>query len=609
MNAQSGISATPWAWHLACVMMARPQAGLRYLTMTKSFALLTAFALLGGCQIFSSSTPDGTPPVEDAASSKPAVEQPQNYASFSQQTLLALLTAELAGQRNRFDIALGNYVEQAQATQDAGVAERGFRIAEYLGAEQAALDTSLLWAANAPQSIDAQRAAAVQLARAGRYDESMTYMESVLQRQGDTHFDFLALSAAETDADTRAGLLQSFSRLLNKNPDNSQLLFGKALLLQQDQRPEEALQLLLKQPAKERPVAAILLQARLLQSLERNDEALPLLEKGIKQYPDDKRLRLTYARLLVAEDRLDDAMGEFSSLLQEHPNDDDLRFSLALVCLEAEAWQEAIVYLEELVERGSHVDAAHYNLARAYETMGKPKSALIEYALVGPGNDYLPAQARQSDLLFQQKRGTEAAERLRKARESQPDYALQLYLIEAEAWSKQQDHDRAWQVIEQALEQFPEDLNLLYTRAMLAEKRDDLNQLEVDLRFIIEREPDNAMALNALGYTLADRTTRLDEARVLIEAAYQLNPTDPAIIDSMGWVQYRLGNLELAEQFLRQALKDFPDPEVAAHLGEVLWAQGREDEARKIWSRYLKQHPDSVILRSTLQRLTGTETP
>jgi tetratricopeptide (TPR) repeat protein len=574
--------------------------------MNRPLALLTAFAFLSGCQTFAPSEPDGTPPVQEA--DQITQPEPSEYGSFSQETLFALLTAELAGQRNRFDIALGNYVQQAQVTGDAGVAERAFRIAEYLGAEQPALESALIWARNAPGNIDAQRAAAVQLARAGRYDESMTYMEQVLQRQGDTHFDFLALSAAETDPDTRAGLLQGFDRLLAKNPDNSQLLFGKAILLQQDGRAEEALELLEDSAASSNEVSPILLRARLLQSLGRGDEALPLLQKGIRKNPDDKRLRLTYARQLVEQDHLDDAKGEFSKLVHENPNDDDLRFSLALVCLEAEAWEEAIVYLEELVERRSHVDAAHYNLGRAYEALNDSDSALQEYALVGPSNDYLPAQQRQTELLITQQRGEEASERLAQARDAQPDYAIQLYLIEAEGLSNSGQIEPAWKTISEGLEQYPNDLNLLYTRAMLAEKRDDLPQLETDLRYIIEREPEHAMALNALGYTLADRTTRYEEARELIAKAHQLNPDDPAILDSLGWVNYRLGNLDEAERLLRRALKKFPDHEVAAHLGEVLWAQGKQREARSVWREALSATPDSSILRDTLLRLTGSET-
>lgn len=574
--------------------------------MNRPLALLTAFAFLSGCQTFAPSEPDGTPPVQEADQTTQL--EPSEYGSFSEETLFALLTAELAGQRNRFDIALSNYVQQANATGDAGVAERAFRIAEYLGAEQAALDSALIWARSAPSNIDAQRAAAVQLARAGRYDESMTYMEQVLQRQGDTHFDFLALSAAETDPDTRAGLLQGFDRLLSKNPDNSQLLFGKAILLQQDGRAEEALKLLEDSAASSNEVSPILLRARLLQSLGRGKEAMPILQKGIRNNPDDKRLRLTYARLLVEQDRLDDAKGEFAKLVQENPNDDDLRFSLALVCLEAEAWEEAIVYLEELVERRSHVDAAHYNLGRAYEALSDNDRALQEYALVGPSNDYLPAQQRQAELLFAQQRSEEASARLAQARSAQPDYAIQLYLIEAEGLSNHRQVEAAWKVINEGLEQYPNDLNLLYTRAMLAEKRDDLAQLETDLRYIIQREPEHAMALNALGYTLADRTTRYEEARELIEKAHQLNPDDPAILDSLGWVNYRQGNLDEAERLLRQALEKFPDHEVAAHLGEVLWAQGKQREARRVWRDALEATPDSPILRDTLLRLTGSET-
>ena len=573
--------------------------------MNRSSALLLAFVFLNGCQAMAPVSTDGTPPVEE---STPAPEKPKVYSSFTEDTVYSLLTAELAGQRNRFDIALDNYVTQAINTQDPGISERAFRIAEYLGADQAALDTSLIWAKNAPHDLEAQRAAAIQLARSGRYDDSMTYMEKVLQGKGDTHFDFLALSAADTDQDTRNGLMKSFDRLLQKHPKNSQLVFGKALLLQQDDEAEAALKLLEQNPPEEGEIAPILLRARLLQNLNRGKEAIPLLEKSIKKYPDDKRLRLTYARTLVEQDRMEDAKVQFANLVQQYPDDDELRYSLALVCLEAKAWDEAKGYLEELIERESHVDSAHLNLGRIAEENNDPQAALLEYAKVGPGNDYLPAQLRQADILICNGRTDEAEKRLVAAREAEPDYAIQLYLIQAETLSANNQAERAWKVLQQALLQYPDDLNLLYTRAMQAEKRNDLAQMEKDLRLIIKRDPDNAMALNALGYTLSDRTTRYAEAKVLIEQAHKLNPEDPAVLDSLGWVNYRLGNLDEAERLLRQALERFPDQEVAAHLGEVLWANGKQREARQIWEKFLKEQPESPILRGTIKRLTGSET-
>ena len=572
--------------------------------MNRSSALLLSLVLLSGCQALAPTSPDDSSPAEEATSTP---EKPTVYGSFSEETLYSLLSAELAGQRNRLDIALDNYVTQAINTQDPGIAERALRIAEYLGADQAALDTSLIWAKNAPDDLEAQRAAAIQLARNGRYDDAMVYMEKVLQAKGDTHFDFLALSASETDADTRAGLQKSFDRLLVKHPDNGQLIFGKALLMQQDGDAEGALKLLEKNPPQNGEVAPVLLRARLLQSLNRGDEALPLLKKSIRQYPDDKRLGLTYARTLIEQNRMDEAKAQFTSLAEQYPEDDELRFSLALIALEGKKWDEAQGYLEELIERDSHVDSAHLNLGRIAEERNDPQGALAEYALVGPGNDYLPAQMRQADILVSHGRGAEASKKLAAARDAQPDYGIQLFLIEAETLAANNQTDRAWNVLQQALKQYPDDLNLLYSRAMLAEKRNDLEQMERDLRAIIKREPDNAMALNALGYTLSDRTTRYAEAKVLIQQAYDLNPDDPAVLDSLGWVNFRLGNLDEAERLLRQALERFPDQEVAAHLGEVLWANSKQREAKQIWGKFLKENPESPILRKTVLRLTGSE--
>ena len=554
--------------------------------MNRSSALLLALVLLSGCQALAPTSPDDSSANEDVTS---VPEKPTVYSSFSEDTLYSLLSAELAGQRNRLDIALDNYVTQAINTQDPGISERAFRIAEYLGADQAALDTSLIWVKNAPDDIEAQRAAAIQLARNGRYDESLVYMEKVLQAKGDTHFDFLALAAIETDADTRAGLQKSFDSLLAKHPDNVQLIFGKALLMQQDGDAEGALKLLEKNPPQNGEIAPILLRARLLQSLNRGDEALPLLKKSVSQYPDDKRLGLTYARTLVEQNRMAEAKVQFASLVEQYPEDDELRFSLALVCLEGKSWDEAEGYLQELIERDSHVDSAHLNLGRIAEERDDPEGALVEYALVGPGSEYLPAQLRQADILISHGRGAEASKKLASARGAQPDYAIQLYLIEAETLAANNQTDRAWSTLQQALKQYPDDLNLLYSRAMLAEKRNDLDQMERDLRAIIKREPDNAMALNALGYTLSDRTTRYAEAKALIQQAYDLNPDDPAVLDSLGWVNYRLGNLDEAERLLRQALERFPDQEVAAHLGEVLWANGKQREAKKSGALFLKK--------------------
>jgi len=573
--------------------------------MYKLSASLLALLLLLGCR---SPLPAAELAADDLADTAQQETAAKVYGSFNATTLYALLAAEIAGQRELPSVALQTYLEQARATGDPGVAERALQIAEYLRDSQSAQEAALIWAKAAPQDRAAQRSAAIHLALAGRYSDASDYMARALDND-EERFDFLGLSHLSGDPKGRADLLQSLELLLKKHPDNAQALLSKALLLSQSGESEQALQLLNAQHSKKTASTAVLLHSHLLQNLGRNDEALALLSQALKQTPKNHRLRFARARLLLEEDRLPEARADFIHLLAQSPEDDSLRYTLAQIYLEQQAWQEATVYLEELIERQNYLDAARLGLGRAYAALGDNERALAEYAQVEDSDYYLPAQFQSTDILLTQGRAEEAQQHLAELRENHSEYRPQLYQMEIELLTKHGQYPSAQAIAAQALAEFPDTPELLYARAMLAEKQNDLVQLERDLRQIIERDPSSSMALNALGYTLVDRTDRLAEGKSLIEQALALSPNDPAILDSLGWAHYRLGEPEQAEPLLRKAMDEFPDAEVAAHLGEVLWQLGKQREARKIWREALAKDQAHSILQSTILRLTGKSKP
>jgi len=573
--------------------------------MYKLCASLLALLLLLACR---SHPPAAEPEIDDLADSTPQETPAKVYGSFNATTLYALLAAEIAGQRQLPSLALETYLEQARATSDPGIAERALQIAEYLRDSPSAQEAALIWAKAAPQEPAAQRSAAIHLALAGRHIEASEYMERALDNNGE-RFDFLELGHLGNDPQGRADLLQSLDILLKKYPENTQIVLSKAQLLSQGGETEQALQLLSEQHSKKNSHTAVLLHSHLLQTLSRRSEALDLLSQALKQSPSDLRLRFARAKLLLEENRLPEAHDDLIHLLAQSPEDDSLRYMLAQIYLEQQAWQEAIAYLEELIERENYLDAAHFSLGRAFAAQGDSERALTEYAQVADSDYYLSAQFQSTDILLAQGRAEQAQQHLAGLRENLSEYRPQLYQMEIELLTKHGQYPGAQIIAKQALEEFPDTPELLYARAMLAEKQNDLAQLERDLWSIIERDPSSSMALNALGYTLVDRTDRLDEGTSLIKQALALSPNDPAILDSLGWAHYRLGELNEAEPLLRKALAEFPDAEVAAHLGEVLWQLGKRREARKIWREALGKDQTHSILQNTILRLTGKAKP
>ena len=560
-------------------------------------------ALTGGCASTSSSTNTPLPATEpttdaSAAASDETIEQ----GEFAPDTLYSLLTAEIAGQRNRFDVALNNYLEQAVTTRDAGIIERAMEISEFLGAQQQALAMSLLWVEVVPQNPEALRAAALQLARAGQHQEAMQFMQQVLEITDDTHFDLLALAALQADSDTRHGLLNNLQQLLSTHPDNPQISFAAALLLQEEQRSEEALALLEEHTRKNRTAASIMLQSRLYASLDNTKKAITTLKKGVKEFPDDTRLRLLLARMLVNTEDYQGAIHHFRELSRQNPEEEDVRLAIALIELQQNNPDAAISELEYLLEQDADNSNAAYHLGRAFESAGQPDAAISTWKSIRAGDEFLLSRQNITRLLIEQQRTDELITWMRDERSRSPQRALELYLLEIEALMPQHP-GIALKTVNEALSQFESNNNLLYSRAIIAERLGLPNGLEEDLRQILHNDPDNSMALNALGYTLADRNERLDEALQLIEHAHQLNPNDPAILDSLGWVHYRLGNLAQAEALLQQAFTAFPDAEVGAHLGEVLWQQGKHREARRIWKKAAEQAEDTSLIEETRKRL------
>lgn len=577
-----------------------------------SLALGTLFILAGCAQ--QPDTPEQDPAQTSQEASEPAEDPEQAEKEsepepepptrpFTSETLYALLAAELAGSRQRFDIALSNYVQQAHQTRDPQVAARATHIARFMEADNAILDAALLWVDVDPDNTEAQLNAALALVQNGRLQEAFELSRKLQEKGEHTLFQNIAASAGEATDTQREQLLEGFQTLLENHPEHRELLIGTGLLLQQQGRYQEALHY--SQRALEHHpdnVAAIILEAALLNQLDRSNEALKLIVQALEEQPESLRLRLQYARLLTQHD-LALAQEQFEVLVQQEPNDPDLYLSLGIVALERGDREAAQESFETLLDSGHHTSTAHFYLGQLAENRDESEDALLHYLQVEPGSDFFQATLNILDIFLDRGDTAAANDHMNRLRSRFPDRAADLYLLEARSLQQKGYEDEALNTMNQALEAHPTHSDLRYSRAMLHDQRGNLEATERDLRALLKYDPNNATALNALGYILADRTDRYDEAYELISEALALEPEEPAILDSMGWVLYRMNEPEEALPYLEKAFEAYPDQEIAAHLGEVLWRLGEKERAREVWQRGLEEDPDSELIPKTLRRL------
>lgn len=567
--------------------------------MKQILSSLLAAGLLAGCAGLGGSTPEKA---DFDALWKAAGERPEVELGA------AILAGELAIRRQMPQQAAQHFATAARLSDDAQVAARATQLA--LQADNAALSRQavLRWIELAPEHDGAREIAARLALRDGEFDRAVEQLIVLLGRGEPDDKTVLrvanVLAAEPLELDQALSL---YAVVMQDLPPTAAVAYGRALLAYRLGGNEQA-QASLAQALMLRPDwrQAQMLALRLHLQAGEDEQARHVIRDLHVVAPRDLDLRLALGGLLLEYERLDMAAREFSKALKIDPDNVSALYALGLIALDADQLDQArkrFLRLRALGQRSS--DAAFY-LGRIAERDRQPAQALQYYREVSEGLRVLDAAIRQAVIISQEGQLPAAREYLAGLRLRYPQHELRLFQVEGELLYQAGEDQAAERVYSKALEQYVDDTDLLYGRAVVRERLGRFAQAEADLRQIIRADAQDARALNALGYMLSNHTQRLDEAATYIRQALSLTPDDPAVIDSMGWVLFRQGQLEQARGWLERAYAQMPDPEVAAHLGEVLWLQGEQQRARAVWGQALQEHPEHPVLRETVERLDSS---
>lgn len=533
---------------------------------------------------------------------KPAGVPAQN---LTEQVLYQYLLAEVAWQRGERVLAAEAYADLAQRTRDARIARRATEISLIAQALPQAMQSARLWVELDAASDRAQHTWISLLAASGRVQEARPHLEALLKAAGPAvgpvFLQMHSLFGRNVDAQAALELIADLARRYPESAEAHLAVGQAAWNAGQYERAEKAMdQALQIKPTWE---ALALFKGQLVQ--RRGDEVLVAYWADfLKRNPSAREVRLAYAKQLARMGRYEESRKEFERLLNGSPQNPEAHMAVGLLAMQASDFESAQSHFLKALELGfPDADQVKLYLGQISEARKQPEEALRWYGEVAKGPRFVEAQLLRGMLLGKQGRIVEARALLQNLSPVNEAERIQIVQTEAQVLREARDYQGVFQVLSAALANSPDSPDLIYDRAMAAERLDKFDVAEQDLRKLIKLRPDHAHAYNALGYTLADHTGRIAEAIQLLEKALLLAPNDPFIQDSMGWALYKAGRLNEAEAYLRRAHTTRPDPEIAAHLGEVLWQEGKREEAQRFWEGALKTHPDNEVLRETVSRL------
>lgn len=525
--------------------------------------------------------------------------------SIDPDVLFMLLTAELAGQRGQYGIALEGYMEAAKRVRDPRFAERAAMIAMYLK-DSVRLDEAVtIWLKQDVNNITARKFAALSALKSGDKAAAEVHIESLL-RNDPAGFDksILELASVQQKENKSDLIFNVLNNVALKHPDQAVVYFVQALLAiqtgKQDVAEAKVGQALRVQPAWDK---ALMLHAQLAMLSGDLNKAKTALNNAIVKFPDDIKIKKLLAQVLVKSKDYDEAEQVYQDMLKTNPDDNESRLALGLMCLQQDKHEEAETIFTKLLDEPEWRSQANFYLAKIAEQQDDPDKALRLYDKASDEPVVFEAGVAAIALLGKEKQFAQAEARLASLAKKYPKQRVRILLVYSELLNQQQLYEKALELLTKALAELPDNKDLLYARALMAEHMGKFDVLEADLKKILEKHPDNAEALNALGYSLADKTKRYQEAESYLLRALKLAPNEAVILDSYGWLQFKLGNTAKALDYLERAYAKQQENEIAAHLAEVLWMANQKDKAKKIFKEAFKESPEDRYLLDFKSRI------
>ena len=569
---------------------------------TRLLLSLAVLSTLLGCQGLSTRPPDIKAPAPVAT---PSVETDLPRIPLTSEILYFTLLGEIAGHRGQMELSVGALTRTAQKTRDPRLAERATLAALYARRPPEALSNAKLWVELRPDSNEAREALGAAYLESGKPAEAREQFEKLLAMSAQANLgqSYLRISAVLGRQSNRTETLGLMQELVERHPGQPAAHYAHAHLAVRASDLPVAIQ------AIDRALAispnweeAALFKARVLVSMKDLNKVQRFHEQYLDDQPRATAMRLSYARLLVDQKQWDKAREQYKKVIAANPRDADAMFMISQLALQSGDLADAKKYLQRTLVLQPENDQARLALGQVAEQQKRYDDAIAAYSAVDSAELHFDAQTRLGVALAAQGKLEQARAHLHALLPKNEAQRVQLALAEEQILRDARRYPESMDVLTRVLEDFPDNAELLYARALVAEKLNQVDVAERDLRRILKKDPKNSNALNALGYTLADRTGRYQEALGFIEQALALKPDDPFILDSMGWVQYRLGNHAEALKHLRAALEKRSDAEIAAHLGEVLWVSGDRAAAEQVWKGALKHSPDSEALLGVISK-------